>query len=335
MKLSADSLLEMVSKNNAYSYQYSKKRTVYKVNSEAREISDEAASLRKSIRKLSRFDSNSTKKTVQKQLEKFTDEYNAILKNEDKIDDKTYKKSFEKLKSLVEDNKFKLKKIGFAYDEKSKKYKLDTDKFGKATDGELASVFSKEDSFMVQAEKLVKKIYKAADSKINTTQQQTHIGTVNLGSQQVLAGYAAANCVTITSNLKLLSQRDVIDDDVSMYMNEYLKAYADVLTSFTKCDAGADEAEQVQEFFDLYNNYSGELGQIGFGMGADEYTGDPKVIYTSQDWTTAGQDQINKLRELFGGAEDSYGVKAEALSKKIFAKAMKLETSGIVVDEYV
>ena len=335
MKLSADSLLEMVSKNNAYSYQYSKKRTVYKVNSEAREISDEAASLRKSIRKLSRFDSNSTKKTVQKQLEKFTDEYNAILKNEDKIDDKTYQKSFEKLKSLVEDNKFKLKKIGFAYDEKSKKYKLDTDKFGKATDGELASVFSKEDSFMVQAEKLVKRIYNAADSKINTTQQQTHIGTVNLGSQQVLAGYAAANCVTITSNLKLLSQRDVIDDDVSMYVNEYLKAYADVLTSFTKCDAGSDEAEQVQEFFDLYNNYSGELGQIGFGMGADEYTGDPKVIYTSQDWTAAGQEQINKLKELFGGAEDSYGVKAEALSKKIFAKAMKLETSGIVVDEYV
>lgn len=339
MSLSAISLIELTMRNGDNSYQYSKSKDVYKVNAQARVVSDEAASLRKTIRKLSQYDSfSSTKKTVQKQMEKFTDEYNAMLKNEGKVDDKNYRKSFKQLKELVDNHKYKLKKIGFAYDEDSKRYKLDLEKFDEASNKELEKLFANDDSFMVKAEKLVKKLHKTANAKIDTTQRQTHIGTIQLGKQQFLAATAAMNSVTVLSNLRKLSQSGTMDEERSELTNIYLDAFAEQLTAFTKCSADSDETESVEALLNLFNEHQSEFKELGFKLTTDDYDGSAKLIYHEQDWTgdtEEAQQRRQIFDTLFGGASDSFGVKAEALSKKIFRKAMQLDKSGIVVDEYV
>lgn len=334
MNISADSLLTMVS-NNQYSYRYTKRNTVYKIDSKARETCDEAADLRKSIKKLTKYDRySSTKEMVQKQLEKFTSEYNALQKKEGKIEDKNFQKSFDSLKALVEDNKYKLKKIGFQYDESDKVYRFDEETFQKASAKELENVFSKDNSFMVSADKLVKKLQRIADDKSHVIQHQKKKEVIQLDQTQVLAGYASANTVTILSNLQSLVNMHDWSAEQSGLINQNLDAFATQFNALLMTDANSQESGLVEDYIKLCGEHEEALQEIGIHAATDE-NGRGILQYTERDWGAASEAEKESLKKLFSGSADSYGVKAEELNKKIFSSAMRLETSGFVVDEYV
>lgn len=337
MNITADNLLTTVM-NNDYSYPYTRTKTVSKIDSEVRELRDETKQFKKAVKRLTDCNDNTiTKEMMEKRLEKFTEEYNTLLKDASKISDSTYKKNLDKLKNLVEENKYKLKKVGFSYSSDDEKYVFDAEKFQKATKAEIASVMSGDGSFMKEAGKLTQKMYRAASSKVNVSQRVTQTEKMSLTQEQVLAGYAAANTITVMSNLKTSISNGIIDSTFSDEINANLATYAAQCNAFLLCNSDGEEAECINQFLALNDDNIDKLNDIGFNIVLNSSNA-VEMQYTEKDWTSADETSLNALKSLFGIATDgseNFGMQAEKICKNIFSAAMKLGTSGVIVDEYV
>jgi esterase/lipase superfamily enzyme len=192
--------VDAVSSTTTTQYTYKKyKKLVREADEDVEAFQKKFEEFRKTVRKLHNYSSSdTTNEKLKDYLTDFTDTYNSMIEDKDKITDKSLLKQLDKLETLFDDNSTALKKLGLKKNDDGE-LEFDDEKFDDEADSEqktINSLFTGTDSFIGQAFLLMRKIDKSA-SNAQYVMKERYYYTTNVDSTNTTTTTSSNSASTI------------------------------------------------------------------------------------------------------------------------------------------
>lgn len=320
-------LISKITKNN-YSYTSSYKKKITETNTDVEKFQDKADTFRKKVKALRRYNSGGiSKELLATQAEELVKAYNDMTKDSDKVTDKEIQKQLTKLEKLFSDNEKGLKKIGI--EKVNGQYTFDSDTFEDARDKYIDAIFVGHDSFIWQADKILRKVdestedalYNVTEHKLNRTLQYQDTDIL-LATRMTMAGNTTS---AIKSANNYVQAGYLADNDMHQSMIKLLENFAEsVYLTDDKF-----QNENTDKLNKLYLDNRDNLSKVGLTFDPDEkeMKFDNTVDMTTSEFKTA-------YNQLFG-PNASFGSAVSEQCKSIFNNIIQPEKIGVsIIDQY-
>jgi len=321
---------QLISKiaNNDYSYTSSYKKKITETNTDVEKFQGKADTFRKKVKALNRYTSGGiSKELLATQAEELVKSYNDMTKDSGKVTDKEIQKQLTKLEKLFSDNEKGLKKIGI--EKVNGQYTFDSDTFEDAPDKYIDAIFVGHDSFIGQADKILRKIdettedalYNVTEHKLNRTLQYDETD-IWLATKMTLAGNTTS---AIKSANNYVQAGYPADNDIHQSMVNLLKSFAD---SVYITDT-APENENTDKLNKLCLDNRDNLSKVGLTFNTDE----KRMLFDDSIDMTTSEFKI-AYNELFG-QNAPFGNAVSEQCKNIFNTIIQPEKIGVsILDQY-
>lgn len=312
-------LISKITQNN-YSYTHSHNRKVTEADSDIEKLQDKAEAFKKSVKKLKRYSAGSiSRDLLESQVEDLVKSYNDMKNSSAKVTDKDVQKQLSKLEDLFSDNEKNLKKIGV--EKVNGKYTFDSKTFADAADKTINALFVGHDSFIGQADKIMRKVDEtASDAQYNISEYKI-TQTQNYAAEDMVT----AACMTLagqtTSTLNIIQSDNLSDNTIQDLAKELLASFAQSVYR----PGAADENDTIDKLNQLCLKHEEKLAKLGltFDSGQDKMVFDDSVDMTTRDF----QDTYN---ELFG-RNAAFGNAVIEYSKNIFNDIVQPDKIGVSI----
>lgn len=338
IEYSAAGFLEKIRTNNN-SYVSSYKKRVREANTGVETLQEDIADFRKCIRNLKNYSSGVTPKSkVERQLKDFVKSYNSMKKNSADVTDEKLSKQLSKLENLFSEHEKDLKKIGLK--QSDGKLEFDTDVFeedeDKVVDKVIGKLFSGKDSFIRQADKIMRGVESSADDAEYSMVERRLSKTTTYSDEDILLGYSYALTMETISALKKCSE--LIDGVTGKDKNEVEGIIKDNLTRLCQYANSSEDKTGVSEkilelCIDKDNDNESKFSSIGITTINSPESG-YSLKYT--DSIDLGSNEYKKaFSELFG-KDAKFGNAMVKFCEKGYNNVIKPENLGvsIIIDKY-
>ncbi len=298
-------LINQIRQNN-FSYSHSTIKKVTEANADIEKLQDKAEAFKKSVKKLKRYSAGGiSRDLLESQVEDLVKSYNTMKSSTDDVTDKDVLKQITKLEKLFSDNERNLKKIGI--EKENGKYTFDSKTFAEATDKTINALFEGHDSFIAQADKIMRKVDEtASDAQYNTHEYKISQTQKYEESDMLMASYmtlAGQTTSAIQSCDKLIQSGQLTDNDVQNSVKTLLKYFAQ---SVYRTDS-TPENENRDRLNQLCLDQKDKLADLGLTFDNDQK--EMKFNDTLDITTTSFQNAYNDLfgqNAAFGNAVSNY-----------------------------
>lgn len=316
-------LINQIRQNN-YSYTHSITKKITEADANIEKLQDKAEAFKKSVKKLKRYSSGGiSRDLLESQVEDLIKSYNNMKSSSDKVTDKDVQKQLSKLEKLFSDNETNLKKIGV--EKVSGKYSFDSKTFADASDKTINALFSGHDSFIGQADKIMRKVdetasdaqYNISEYRISQTQKYEEADMI-LADYMTLAGQATS---TIKS-CDTLVQSGRLDSDTIRDLGTLLSSFAQLVY---RTDS-TNENENIDKLNQLCLDHKDKLAKLGLTFDSQQ----KKMIFDADSVDMTTPDFQNAYNELFG-QNAAFGNAVSAYCKNIFNDIVQPDKLGVSI----
>ncbi|MCD8042162.1 MAG: hypothetical protein LUH10_03785 [Tannerellaceae bacterium] len=246
---------------NGYSYTKSYKKKVLESDTNVETLQEDVAELKKTIKNLKRYSEDDTPETkLEKQLSSLVESYNSTLIDADDVSNDELEKQLDKLKTLVSDNEKLLKKVGITISDDGLTF--DSETFEDADNKTINKLFDGKESFVNQADKLMRKIEKYTDKAQYSVVEHSFGSTVQYGTDDIMLAASFMNAkevVRLLGTLGELMENGTLSDEYEGEVDDYLSRLASLYNS-----SSTGEYENFSELQSLYDNNKEALSTIGY-----------------------------------------------------------------------
>ena len=320
-------LLNKISQNN-YSYTGSYTKKITEKNADAEKLQDKAGSFGKKVKALRRYTSGGiSRDLLETQVEDLVKSYNDMKSSSDKVTDKDVQKQISKLEKLFSENEKSLKKIGI--EKVNDKYTFDNKTFAEVSDKYIDAVLVGHDSFIGQADKIMRKVeetvdeaqYNVAEHKLSRTLEYQE-ADLELAAYMTLAGNTTS---AIKSSNSVVQSGSISNDESQEAMKKLLDYFA---KSVYHADNTTDN-EDLKKLNQLCLDHEETLAKVGLTFVNDQKN---MVFNAGTDVTT--DEFKTAYNELFG-PNAWFGNTVLEYCKDTFNGIIQPDKLGVsVLDEY-
>lgn len=316
-------LLNKIAKDG-YSYRNTHVKKVTEVNENVESLQGNMTTFKKSMKWLKKYKSGeSSKKRLEKELESLLKSYNEMNKNGESITDKEIQKQMSKLEKLFAENEKGLKKIGI--DKANGKYVLSSDRLEKAEEKDINALFSGQDSFISEVDKILRKAEDSAEDAHYSKAERKVTNITNYDEASVsLAGFMAL--AQQTQSVITQYNNEVQAGSLSNEAEKNIKTDLMYLAiSAFKTYNGKEETGNLEKLNELCKDNEEKLNKVGITFDA-EYT---KMSFAADtDLETA--EFKAAYNELFGENAE-FGKKVLEYTQGVFNSVIKPDKIGVSV----
>lgn len=316
-------LINKIRQNN-YSYTSSYVKKITTADSDVEKLQGKAETFKKKVKTLKKYTSGGiSRDMLATQVEDLVKSYNEMKSSSDKVTDKDVQKQLTKLEKLFSENEKGLKKIGI--EKVNGKYTFDSDTFEDAPDKAIDAILVGHDSFIGQADKIMRKVeetaddaqYKVTEHKINRTLNYEETDMA-LASYMTLAGNTTS---AIKASNNLVQSGFLADNDVQESIKTLLDYFA---KSVYRTDA-ANESENIDKLNQLCLDNKDKLEKLGLGFDSEQKS---MSFNESTDMTT--DEFKTTFNELFG-SNAIFGNTVSDYCKNIFNDIVQPDKLGVSI----
>lgn len=316
-------LIDQIRQNN-YSYTHSYTKKVTEANANVEKLQDKAEAFKKSVKKLKRYSSGGiSRDLLESQVEDLVKSYNDMKGSSTKVTDKDVQKQLSKLEKLFSDNEKELKKIGV--EKVNDKYSFNSKTFADAADKVIDALFVGHDSFIGQADKIMRKVdetagdvqYNINEYKLNRTLNYEEADML-LAANMTLAGQTTS---ALKSANSIIQSNGISNGDVQTIIKSWLSAFAKSVyrTDTTNGNGDIDKLNQLcleneEKFAKLGLTFDNEQKNMVFNANVD---------MTNPDFQ-------NTYNELFG-INAAFGNAVLGYCKNIFNDIVQPDQIGVSI----
>lgn len=316
-------LIKKITQNN-YSYTASYSKKITETNTNVEKLQGKADTFEKKIKALKRYSSGGiSKELLATQVEDLVKAYTDMTKDSGRVTDKDVQKQLTRLEKLFSDNEKSLKKIGI--EKVNGKYTFDSDTCKDASDKYIDALFVGHDSFIGQADKIMRKADEAADDALYNVAEHKLNRTLQYPETDILL---AANMTLTEYNTSVIKSLDnaVQSDNIKQ------ESMKELLQSFAKSVYHTDlttENENVDRLNQLCLENEEKLSKVGlyFDPVQKDMRFDANTDMTTNEFKAA-------YNELFG-QNASFGNAVLQQCKNIFNNIIQPDKLGVsILDQY-
>lgn len=329
IQYTATDFLNKLSANN-FSYTNSYKKKVREANADVEMLQDDIAALQKAVRSLGKYSEGVTPKTrLEKQLQSLVKTYNSMDKSADKVLNDELAKQMDKFEKLFSENEKNLKKIGLK--KSDGKLEFDSDVFEDAEDKIINKLFEGKDSFVKQADKLIRKIEECADNSQYSMVERSFSSTTRYDTDDMQLAHFFVLAKETTRILGIcggIMEMGALPEEYE----EELKMDLGIFAGYVYNNANNYENESYDRLQTLCEDKEEELSKIGLTFyenpdGKNEMMYDDTVDCGSTEFQSAYISLFGQNAEFVNNIIDS--------CSDGFNEILKPEKLGVsIVDEY-
>lgn len=316
-------LIKKIAQNN-YSYTNSYFKKVTETNADVEKLQGKADTFRKKVNAVKRYRSGGiSKELLATQVEDLVKAYNDMSKTASSVTDKDIQKQLTKLEKLFSDNEKNLKKVGI--EKVNGQYTFDSDTLEEAPDKYIDALFVGHDSFIGQADKIMRKVEETSDDALYDVAEHKLMRTLNypktdilLATNMTLAGNAASSIKSFNNAVQ------------SGYFNQ--ESTKELLKSFAKSVYRTDwaaENEDIDRLNQLCLKNEEDLAKVGLHFDADQKN---LTFDESIDMTT---DEFKNAYNTLFSPNAPFGNAVSQQCKDIFNNIIQPDKLGVsILDQY-
>ena len=303
--------------DNKFTAKYQKK--VREADTDVQNMQDDIKEFHKNICSLKKYkSSNMTKSKLKKFLEKYTDAYNELKDSKEVVSDEKLSKYFKKLESILSDNKKIFKKIGIK--ESDGKLEFNEEIFKDAKDKDINKLYDGNEAVFKQMDKIIRQITKRAEEKEYNMVLHNFYSVCTYSQENMTQSLNACNLQKTMSSLGSINSIFDSSDEVNNYLLKFTEYYNLTISG---------KSEGTEDYISYIKNKTLEheegLGKLGISI-LDE-----KLVYNNVDKDI---DYQSEYMSLFG-KDAVYGNLIKLYSQNIFNIAMRTESIGVTIDNYI
>lgn len=329
IQYTATDFLDKLSANN-FSYTNSYKKKVCKANTDVETLQEDIVKLKKTVKSLGKYSKGVTSKTRLEELfQSLVKTYNSMDKDAEKISDDELVRQVDKFEKLFSENEKNLKKIGLK--KSDGKLEFDRDVFADAEDKVINKIFEGKDSFVKQANKLVRKIEECADaSQYSMVERRiSSITRYNTDDMQLAQAFVLAK--ETTRILSICGELMEMGAPAEEYEEELLMDL-DIFAEYVYNNANNNEIESYDKLQAICDDKKEELSKIGLTF-YENSVGDNEMAYDNAV-TISNAEFQNAYISLFGTNSEFVNNIMDCCSDG-FNDVLKPDRLGVsIVDQY-
>lgn len=327
VQYTAMDLIQKISQNN-YTYTNSYKKMVREADTDVEDLQKNVEEFRKYVKGLKSYSSEvTTKSNLEKQLKGLIKSYNSMEKSSESVTDKDVKKQLSKLEELFSENEKDLKKIGIK--KTNGDYEFDSEIFEEADDKIIKSLLVGKDSFIRQADKIMRKVEKSADDaeynnverkisrNIRYEEEDMEVVTLLTLAKEVVNVMEAYNDKIQEGNVEETDKKNIEQD---------LEYFAESVYLTDK----NDESGNLEKINQLCKENQEYLAKLGLRFDS-EY----KIMLYDGNSDITSDDFKNAFNELFGKSEVSgepaFGERISEYCQDAFNSIIAPEKIGVSI----
>lgn len=317
-------------KNNGNTYSYNYQKKVREANTNVQDLQDDIDTFRKNIRDLRKYSEDSvTRNKVERQIKAFVKGYNDLKEGSETVKDKNIQKELKKLDTLIDENEKTLKKLGVK--RKDNILKFDSDIFKKVEDKDVAklskSLFVGKDSFMTQANRIMRTFEKEADAaEYSVSIRKCHSITqysdneVDIATDAYnLSNVSAAQCQSLVEKIQT---NTISEDEKNLINSTYLPQFVEDYNKLMDFSENNSIIKSLQELTQS-DSIKSQLSNIGISV-----KDDGKLEFNS---ITMDDTFCNTYCDIFKNT-DSYASQIKEFCKSTINSVLKADKLGITFD---
>lgn len=316
-----------------YSYRSVCAKKTVEANENVQNLQENIEKFRKNVKCLKKYTSGVTSKSrLENQIKELVDSYNGIKKTSGSITDKDLCKKLSKLDKLFSDNEKALKKIGIK--KLGNKFTFDKEALEDAADAEIDSFFIGKDSFISNADKIIRGIDKDAEDLEYETVIRNVSKTVKYDRDKI---DLVASLNSLRNNILQLQyfsgvvasgSGSVEDEDT---INTALKQFQELYNQNVMDKSSMDEGNALNAIKNLGTVHEAQLNQIGLSFNADngrlEFSGNQNIF---------DPDFAKAYLSLFSTDDEaSFGAAVTTQCQNVFYLIVKPDDIGVtIINQY-
>ncbi|MDE7418356.1 MAG: hypothetical protein K2N44_18975 [Lachnospiraceae bacterium] len=312
-------LIDQIRQNN-YSYTHSYTKKVTEADANVEKLQDKAEAFKKSVKKLKRYSSGGiSRDLLESQIEDLVKSYNDMKNSSAKVTDKDVQKQISKLEKLFSDNEKELKKIGV--EKVNGKYSFDSKTFADAADKAIDALFVGHDSFIGQADKIMRKVDEtASDAQYNINEYKLsrtlnyEEADMTLAANMTLAGQT-------TSVMTIVQSSNLSDSTIQDSTKKLLAYFAQ---SVYHAD-GTNANKNIDKLNQLCIDHKDKLAKLGL-----TFDNEQKNMVFNASVNMTDPDFRNTYNELFG-KNAVFGNAVSEYCKNIFNDIVQPDKIGVSI----
>lgn len=330
IQYTATDFLNKLSANN-FSYTNSYKKKVREANTDVETLQEDIIKLKKTVKSLGKYSEGVTSKTrLEKQLESLVKTYNSMDKDTGKISNDELAKQMDKFDKLFSENEKSLKKVGLK--KSDGKLEFDSEVFEDAEDKFISKLFEGKDSFIKQADKLIRRIEECADNAQYSMVERTFGSTIRYGTEEMQLAHSFVLAKETTRILAIcggLMEMGALTEEYE----EELKTDLGIFSGYVYNNANYYEDENYDKLQALCEDKKEELSKIGLTFN-ENLDGKNEMMYDDTIDIDSAEFQEAYI-SLFGNNSEFVNNITDCCSNG-FDSVLNTEKIGVsIVDEYV
>lgn len=329
IQYTATDFINKLSANN-FSYTNSYKKKIREANTDVETLQGDIIKLKKTVKSLGKYSEGVMSKTrLGKLFQSLVKTYNLIDKDSEKISDDELAKQMDKFEKLFSENEKNLKKIGLK--KSDGKLEFDSDVFEDADDKIVNKLFEGKNSFVKQANKLVRKIEEYADdSQFSIVERRiSSITRYNTDDMQLAQTFVLAK--ETTRILGICGELMEMGAPVEEYEEE-LSMDLGIFAEYVYNNANNNENDSYDKLQAICDDKKEELSKIGLTF-YENSDGDKEMAYDNA-LTISDAEFQNAYISLFGTDSEFVNNIMDCCSDG-FNDVLKPDRIGVsIVDQY-
>lgn len=330
IQYTATDFLNKLSANN-YSYTNLYKKKVRESNTDVETLQEDIIKIKKTVKNLGKYSEGVTPKTkLEKQLKSLVETYNSMDKDAGKISNDELAKQMDKFEKLFSENEKNLKKIGLK--KSDGKLEFDSEAFEDAEDKYINKLFTGKDSFVKQADKLIRKIEECADNSQYSLVERSFGSTMRYDTEEMQLAHSFVLAKETTRILGIcggLMEMGALTEEYE----EELKMDLGIFSDYVYNNANYYENENYDKLQALCEDKKEELSKIGLTFN-ENLDGKNEMMYDDTVDIDSAEFQEAYI-SLFGNNSEFVNNITDCCSSG-FDSVLNTEKIGVsIVDEYV
>lgn len=308
-------------------YRFSSTKRTIKYNEDADAARNCATDFKKALRSLKQIDTslgpvNATKNKIKD----LVSSYNDFMTSASSINDsKKMDKYLKKLDSLFDNYSSELKSIGVTR-ASNKKLKFDETNFSEVTTKQLDAVFGKDKSFINDAVKYTKSIYRTAGDSLNVPVNALTSTTISLSASNSALAQSSGTLASHMQKFFSLDYTESNRESIVSYLKEYVENYNNTIAKSASATLNSTESSYINILKKASADNSSDLSTIGINVS------DTGTLTFDEAAASAAEPAF--VQALFGNSSASYGSLVKNCSENLFASLVNADSSGLSINYY-